>query len=90
MSASDVLVCLLCVKLPADLGWQLRGWHAHVKQLDTAAQVLSAYADNRQAFGRIEREYELITAARVFDFGMSVTYACSEMMRYSARVTKEG
>jgi len=86
---TDAVVAALAPTLPAELRWQLEGWAAHIRPARHAIHAANSWAKHRLAFGRIHREAELVTFARLADAGLSAPAAVALLAeRVGARAAK--
>lgn len=72
---TDAVLAALAPTLPAELRWQLEGWAAHIRPARHANHAANSWAKHLTAFGRIHREAELVTVARLADAGLSAPAA---------------
>jgi len=86
---TDAVLAAIAPTLPAELRWQLEGWAAHIRPARHAIHAANSWAKHHRAFGRIHREAELVTFARLADAGLSAPAAVALLAeRVGARSLK--
>lgn len=76
--------------LPPELGWQLAGWVAHLREVRHQNHAANAWAKHRREFCRLDREAHAVTVAVCLDFGLDCEAAVALIReRIAARVARE-
>lgn len=91
MTTLDAMARTLGAQLPPELGWQLAGWAAHLRDARHQRHLANSWAKHRREFGRIEREAHALVVAACFDFGLDVESAVALIReRVAARDARDG